>query len=380
MKILAADDQPIILKSIQKKLQEVGFEVVAVSDGQMAIECFDLHHPDLVILDLNMPKKSGFEVVEYIRKSPNGGIPIIMMSGNDEETTVLQAFKHGVDDYIEKPVGLNEVVARVKRLLKMPILNVASEIQENKGIIQKNGIGVVIPCYNEETRLKTQRFGHFLRNNYGYLLCFVNDGSKDQTLEVLNNFKKQHPDTIEVYDCPQNGGKAEAVRLGVLHLLKDRSLEYIGFLDADLSTNFEDFDDLSKTISSSKDFKLVAGSRISRMGADIIKQSSRGIISKTINLIIRKILGMEFQDTQCGAKIMSREIAENMFNEPFLTRWLFDVEIFMRMKQFYGEKNVQKMICEQPLKRWVHEDGSKLSMKDSMKILGQLVQIAINYR
>ena len=380
MKILAADDQPIILKSIQKKLQEVGFEVIVASDGKTATELFDLHQPDLAILDLNMPQKTGFEVVDHIRQSQNRQIPIIMMSGNDEEKTVLKAFTYGVDDYIEKPVGLNEVVVRVKRLLKMPIQTLFRETQNNKGIIQKNGIGVVIPCYNEETRLKTEKFAHFLRNNYGYLLCFVNDGSKDNTLDVLKNFKKEHPDTIEVYDCPRNGGKAEAVRLGILHLLNDRSMEYIGFLDADLSTNFEDFDDLAKTIATSPDFKLVAGSRINRMGADIIKQSSRGIISKTINFIIRKILGMEFQDTQCGAKIMTREIAETMFNKPFLTRWLFDVEIFMRMKQYYGIEKAQKMICEQPLKRWVHEDGSKLSMKDSIKILGQLFQIATNYK
>jgi CheY-like chemotaxis protein len=380
MKILAADDQPIILKSLKLKLEQGGFEVFGASDGNEAIKVFDEEMPNLAILDLNMPEKSGFDVIKYIREVAKSSIPIIIMSGNDDEKTILEAFNLGADDYIEKPVGLNEVAVRVRRLLKMPIM-ASSNLEgqnSNSGIIQKNGIGVVIPCYNEESRLKTAEFSNFVKNNHGYLLCFVNDGSKDNTLNVLKDFEKQNNGSVVVYDCEKNGGKAEAVRLGILHLLKDKSLDYIGFLDADLSTNFDDFEDLAKTISGSN-YKLVAGSRISRMGANIIKQSSRGIISKTINFIIRKILGMEFQDTQCGAKIMTRDVAENLFNQPFYTRWIFDVEIFLRMKNHFGADKVQSLISEQPLKRWVHEDGSKLSMKDSFKIIGQLYTIYSKY-
>ena len=116
------------------------------------------------------------------------------------------------------------------------------------------------------------------------------------------------------------------------------------------------------------------------MGANITKESARKIISKTINLIIQKILGMPFKDTQCGAKVMNREIAATMFNKKFITKWLFDVEIFMRMRKHYGKKEATNMICEQPLKRWIHADGSKLSMKDSVKIIGQLAKIAVVYK
>lgn len=380
MLILAADDQPMILKSIEYKLLEVGFEVLSASDGQEAIDFFDSHQPDLAILDLNMPIKSGYEVIDHIRNIRSSNIPIIIMSGEDEEQTIIEVFNMGVDDYIEKPVRVNEVIVRVKRLLNIKI-NV-NELQQKgvvkSGLLIKNGIGVVIPCYNEEKRLKTKEFANFVHNNHGYHICFVNDGSKDKTLEVLKEFQQGKEGYISIYDCEKNGGKAEAVRQGILHLVKDKSLDYIGFLDADLSTDFADFDDLAKTLSAS-DYKLVAGSRINRMGANIIKQSSRGIISKIINKIIRTILGMEIQDTQCGAKIMRREVAENMFNTPFLTRWLFDVEIFLRMKKYYGAETVEKLICEQPLKRWVHEDGSKLSFKDSVKILGQLAEIARKY-
>jgi DNA-binding response OmpR family regulator len=380
MLILAADDQPMILKSIENKLLEDGFEVLSANNGQEAIDFFDSYKPDLAIIDLNMPLKSGYEVIDHIRTVRSSNIPIIIMSGENEEKTIIEVFNMGVNDYVEKPVRVNKVLVRVKRLLNLKI-NV-DELQQKgvlkSGLLIKNGIGVVIPCYNEEKRLKTKEFANFVHNNHGYHICFVNDGSKDKTLDVLKEFQQGKEGYISIYDCEKNGGKAEAVRQGILYLIKDKSLDYIGFLDADLSTDFIDFDDLAKTLSVS-DYKLVIGSRITRMGANIIKQSSRGIISKIINIIIRTILGMEIQDTQCGAKIMNREVAENLFNTPFLTSWLFDVEIFLRMKKYYGAETVEKLICEQPLRRWVHEDGSKFSFKDSVKILGQLSEIARKY-
>lgn len=379
MKILAADDQPLILKSISHKLKNAGYELFYANDGQEAIDMYDDIQPNLVIVDLNMPGRDGFEVIEHIRKTKGDITPIVVMSGADEEEVIVKAFNNGADEYIQKPVGLNELLIRVKKLLKQPfeIGSIKSDTKSQQ--IQKNIVGVVIPCYNEETRLRGESFLDFLDGNLGYHLCFVNDGSKDKTLDVLHSLAKGREDYITVYDCEQNGGKAEAVRQGTLHMLKDKQIDYIGYLDADLSTNFADFDDLVKTISTSN-FKIVGGSRISRMGADIEKSDSRAIISKTINMIIQKILGMSFQDTQCGAKVMTRDIAENMFQKKFLTSWLFDVEIFIRMKKHFGSNEAKAMICEQPLKRWVHEDGSKLSMKDSVKIVFQLFQIAWVYR
>ena len=375
MKILAIDDQPLILKSIDHKLKNAGYELFFANDGEEALKVFDQESPDLLILDLNMPGKDGFHVLNEIRVERKSSVPIIVMSGVDEEDIIVKAFNAGADDYVQKPVGLNELLVRINKLLKKPMAQISNEISGKASQkIQKNIVGIVIPCYNEEKRLKAKSFTTFVERRLGYHLCFVNDGSKDNTLQVLNELSKGKEDFISVYDCAQNGGKAEAVRQGILHLTKDKQIDYFGYLDADLSTNFEDFEDLVTTISNSK-FQIIGGSRMARMGADIHKEGSRAIISKTINLIIRNILGMSFNDTQCGAKVMTREVAENMFNEKFLTAWLFDVEIFLRMKKYYGVDSVNQLICEQPLKRWVHEDGSHLSMKDSFKILFQLVQI-----
>lgn len=376
MKILAIDDQQLILLSVEKKLTDLGYQVQTASSGATGIETFNSFKPDLVIVDINMPDMSGLDVVKHIKK--NSSTAIMVMSGNTDEDIILDGFNLGIDDYMKKPVSLEEVAARVKRIVGAPAQAEPVSKVEGGQMLQKNCVGVVIPCYNEADRLSSKEFKDFAQKNLGYHLCFVNDGSTDNTLEVLEELRKESENTISVYNCEKNGGKAEAVRQGVLHLAKDPQFDYIGYLDADLSTDFRDFDELVKTLENSE-YKIVSGSRISRMGADITKESARKIISKTINLIIQNILKMPFKDTQCGAKIMDREIATTMFNKKFITRWLFDVEIFMRMKKKYGKDNVQQLICEQPLKRWIHADGSKLSMKDSIKIVGQLAQIKMHY-
>jgi CheY-like chemotaxis protein len=378
MKILTIDDQTLILLSVEKRLREMGYDVRTADTGEAGIKAFKSFNPDLVLVDINMPDMTGLDVVEQIKKLKKRKTPILVMSGNTNEDVIMKGFDLGVDDYMKKPVSLNEMVARIKRLIGTPESPSGQESSETR-MLQKHCVGVVIPCYNEEERLSSKEFKDFAHKNLGFHLCFVNDGSTDNTLQVLYELRAGNEENISVYDCAKNGGKAEAVRQGMLHLERDPQLDYIGFLDADLSTDFRDFDDLVHTLENSE-HKIVSGSRMSRMGADITKESARKIISKSINLIIRSILKMPFNDTQCGAKIMERGIVKMLFTKPFVTQWLFDVEIFMRMRKHYGKHEVRKYICEQPLKRWIHADGSKLSMKDSMKIFGQLAKIAVAYK
>lgn len=392
MKILIVDDQELVLLSLEKCLTDLGYEVVTSNNVKDAIEKYDTCKPNLVIADINMPeydgelrssnhgnlvnKSSGLDIVEYIKVEKKHETPVLILSGNNNEDVIEKGFALGAADYMKKPLSLNEIGIRVKRLIGAS--NVTYVANKNK-FIQNTIVGVVIPCYNEEKRLSSNEFKQFVNSNLGYHLCFVNDGSKDNTLDVLYELKNGNEGRISIYNCEQNGGKAEAVRLGMLHLAKQQQFDYIGFLDADLSTNFEDFDALVDTIKDSN-FKIVSGSRITRMGADIAKESARAIISKTINLIIRKTLGMNFKDTQCGAKIMTKDVVETTFQTKFLTKWLFDVEIFMRMRKIHGLETAKTLLCEKPLDRWIHMDGSKLSFKDSFKILGQIGQIAVHYK
>ncbi|MCL7754066.1 response regulator [Polaribacter sp. Z022] len=379
MKVLAIDDQKLVLIPLESKLKEMGYEVITETDAVKGIELYDSFEPDLVIVDIHMPTISGLEVVKHIRESKKPDTPIMILSGNTGDEMITKGFELGVNDYMKKPLSLTEVILRTKRLIGTPE-NVEATTNFKNTIIQQRCVGVVIPCYNEEERLSSKEFTDYIAKNSGYHLCFVNDGSKDNTLQVLKDIQKGKEDFITVYDCEKNGGKAEAVRQGMLYMAKQEDLDYIGFLDADLSTDLADFDDLVTTIENNANYKIVSGSRISRMGANITKESARKIISMTINYIIRKILKMDFKDTQCGAKIFHKDVIDVSFGKKFVTQWIFDVEIFRRITLHYGLDKAKQMLCEHPIKRWIHADGSKLSMKDSVKIVFQLGQIAVHYR
>lgn len=377
MKVLAIDDQRLVLIPLENRLKKLGYDVKTETCALRGIKLFDSFNPDLVIVDMNMPKISGMEVIHYIRNFKKSEVPIMVLSGNTDDDVITQGFDLGINDYMKKPLSLNEVCARVKRLIGTPKESDTNYEYKNS-IIQQRCVGVVIPCYNEEERLLSNEFTKFIDKNSGYLLCFVNDGSTDNTLDVLSKLREGREDFIRIFDCKKNGGKAEAVRLGMLHLEKYKDLDYIGFLDADLSTDLSDFDALVSTIEDSQ-FKIVSGSRITRMGANITKGAARQLISWVINFIIRNILSMNFKDTQCGAKIFHRDIIKIAFQKKFITKWLFDVEIFLRVKKYFKLEKAKTMMCEKPLKRWIHADGSKLSMKDSLRIIGQLAQIYWKY-
>jgi len=238
--------------------------------------------------------------------------------------------------------------------------------------------GIIIPCYNEANRLNTNAFVHFVKYNTAYHLCFVNDGSKDNTVEVLNQIKKQVPVRVSIIDVKNNAGKAAAVRTGVKYLNQNKNIDVVGFMDADLSTGFADFKSLVKTLRENDELTFVYGSR--GKGEGNIKRSFfRGIFSKIIKMIVFLILGLPIEDTQCGAKVFKKEVIGIAYGKKFLTRWLFDVEIFIRLKEYYGSPMVMDKIYEQALESWEHVDDSKLGMKDALQIPYMLMSIWFSY-
>ncbi len=238
--------------------------------------------------------------------------------------------------------------------------------------------GIIIPCYNEEKRLDQNAFISFIQKNNDYHLCFVNDGSKDKTLEVLHTMKSKSPNTISIVDVKKNSGKATAVRAGARFLYSMPYITEIGFMDADLSTDFRDFKDLVKTLK--KENKLVVFGSRNALGSGAIERNfMRNIFSKFVKQFILLILGLPIRDTQCGAKVFVRDIVPVVYENAFVSKWLFDVEIFLRLKKYLGKENTMKKIFEQPLMRWVHVDDSKLGMKDALEIPGRLAHIWLNY-
>ncbi len=118
MKILIAEDDSLIQKTVELKLKKEGFEVVCCNDGKEAIEKVEAELPDLVLTDMMMPYASGLEVVTKVKSLASKKIPVIVFSTMGQENVVEEAFELGADDYVTKPFSLTELTIRIKRLLK----------------------------------------------------------------------------------------------------------------------------------------------------------------------------------------------------------------------------------------------------------------------
>jgi DNA-binding response OmpR family regulator len=117
MTILVAEDEMIMLKTIELRLKKDGFNVIATQDGMEAIKKIEELCPDLIITDIMMPFLSGLEIIESVRKKMGRKTPIIVLSAMGQENVVLEAFQLGADDYITKPFSPNELSMRVKRYI-----------------------------------------------------------------------------------------------------------------------------------------------------------------------------------------------------------------------------------------------------------------------
>ena len=118
MKILVAEDDPIMLATVVRHLQPTGYNVITANDGNDALRMFEEVDPDMLITDILMPVTSGLELIGYIRNNLQKQIPIIVLSALDAEDTVMEAFTLGANDFMIKPFKANELQLRIKKLLK----------------------------------------------------------------------------------------------------------------------------------------------------------------------------------------------------------------------------------------------------------------------
>lgn len=114
--ILVVDDEPAVLRTLRTNLVARGYRVTAVETGEEALQRAAEQHPDLVILDLMLPGLSGIEVCEALRA--RSAVPILVLSARGEEQMKVRALDLGADDYLTKPFGIDELLARVRALLR----------------------------------------------------------------------------------------------------------------------------------------------------------------------------------------------------------------------------------------------------------------------
>lgn len=236
---------------------------------------------------------------------------------------------------------------------------------------------IVIPCYNEARRLRGPECVAFLDAHPRFDLAFVDDGSVDGTREVLERLRESRPDRIIVHALTANTGKAAAVRSGVQRVVQLGRWSFVGYWDADLSTPLGEVDRLVAALQEDSTRVLVMGSRVKRLGANIERRISRDLIGRMFAACASGILGVSVHDSQCGAKVFRADMARVFFDAPFLTRWLFDLEILMRLRNHAGPHGLAAV--EVPLGRWEEVAGSKLGIRDMLSVPFELLAIWRRY-
>ena len=247
-------------------------------------------------------------------------------------------------------------------------------------------VWIVVPCYDEERRLDTAAFEDYLRSHPDTGFIFVNDGSHDGTLSVLSGIRDHFPARAQVIDQQPNQGKAEAVRIGMLQAL-DGGATYAGYFDADLATPLEAVDDFLAVLEKRDEIEFILGSRVKLMGRDIRRKATRHYLGRVFATAVSLALDLPVYDTQCGAKVIrANGTTASLFETPFRSRWIFDVELiarYLRLPVAPGEPPRRDRLYELVLPAWHDRPGSKLAWYDfarAMVELGYIWRERLAYR
>jgi dolichyl-phosphate beta-glucosyltransferase len=236
---------------------------------------------------------------------------------------------------------------------------------------QQEKVFLVIPCYNEAGRLDFKKFNAAGSNCH---FLFVNDGSTDNTLELLRANAKEN---MHILSLEKNSGKAEAVRRGMLHLKTIPAFSgagWAGYWDADISTPLYEVDNF---LLYAKVFypraQAIFGSRVERLGSVIQRFLHRHLLGRLFVTVISENFKLTAYDTQCGAKLFRTELIDRYFAEPFISNWMLDVELLLRMKGIE--------IIEYPLKEWRDIQGSKLKLfRTAIEVIRGISALKRKYR
>lgn len=238
---------------------------------------------------------------------------------------------------------------------------------------------IIVPTYNEFEKIDTNAYLDFLKNTKNVSLIFSEDGSTDDTIKILKEIQELYSSQVHLCISKQNNGKAEAIRKAVLYgFNKGLKFERIAYLDADLSVSLEECYSISNLLTN--DISFAFGSRISKIDNTIIRSQFRHYSGRFIATIISNLLGISVYDTQCGCKVFDAKLAKKVFDEAFISKWLFDVEIFFRIIKLNSRNQIKHLALEIPLKSWIDAGGSKVKLSYFFKMWYDFYLIKKQYR
>jgi dolichyl-phosphate beta-glucosyltransferase len=237
---------------------------------------------------------------------------------------------------------------------------------------------LVVPCYNEEQRLRVDEFAAFFAAVPDVDVIFVDDGSRDQTAAVILAFCEKFPARAWLLQLPRNVGKAEAVRQGFLAALA-KPADFVGFWDADLATPLDAVPSFLAQFVARRELEMVLGSRVLMLGRAIERNKLRHYAGRCFATIVSWILNLPTYDTQCGAKLFRvTPTLVHIFGSPFLSRWVFDVEILARLSEERARSGglpSKECVAELPLQAWQDVKGSKIGPFEIFRVVRDLWRI-----
>ena len=228
---------------------------------------------------------------------------------------------------------------------------------------------IVLPAYNEGERIAAtieKIFAFAEQKGWQTELIVVNDGSSDDTVEVVRRCAATRPG-VRLLQNPGNRGKGYSVRHGMLQAQG----EILLFSDADLSSPIAEAEKLFAAVAGGADVAI--GSRWMKTELQLRRQPLyRQLLGRVFNLALRMILGLRFQDTQCGFKAFTRRSAHMLFPLQKIERWGFDPELL------YLAKRSHLRVEEVPV-AWAHREGTRINpLRDGMHMFVEMLQIRWN--
>lgn len=235
---------------------------------------------------------------------------------------------------------------------------------------------IIVPCFNEGKRILINDYLEFVNQNPDFHLLFVDDGSTDNTYHIIDQLSKQS-ENIQACQLKNNSGKAEAIRYGINKVINEECYDKFGYLDADLAIPFSEVLRLKTKLEEGYDFAF--SSKKITEDSNLEYKFKRYFIGRVLSLMVRASLKTKIYDTQCGCKLMTRELARVAFAEKFINPWLFDIEIIWRMILKLGKSFMQEKMIEVPVKRLIDRGSSRIKATDLLSLPFDFLKIHLHY-
>ncbi len=235
---------------------------------------------------------------------------------------------------------------------------------------------IIIPCFNEEKRILTNEYIAFVQNNPNFNLFFVDDGSTDNTSQVVNNLTLKSSQ-IKCLILKKNSGKGEAIRLGINSAIEMLDFDYYGYFDSDLAIPLSELIRLTEKIEQGYEFAF--SSKKPSQGSELEIKFKRYFIGRVLSKMVSTSLKLKIYDTQCGCKLISKELTSLIFRDKFMSAWLFDVELIWRIIVTKGRVFFNEKAIEVPVKKIIDRGSSRIKISDLFSLPFEFLRIHSYY-